>query len=295
MDMTRFFSACGCALILGGLAGPVVAQDAPVLERQLKAQPVSPPPQTRAGEQSAHQTRWELRRLLTAQYPPALQQVLRLDPSLLTNQSYLEAYPALAAFIAQHPEVARNPTFFVGGDFPDEPWNSRGQAVRMIGDVLGGLAAFLVFGIVASLTAWGFRTFVDHRRWLRQSKIQTDAHSKLLDRLTSNEDLLAYIQSPAGRQFLEAAPVPIGSRPPTISAPINRILWSVQAGVILILVGAGLWYTRGFVIEEVAQVLSVLGIFNVFLGAGFVLSALVAYGLSKVLGLFDTPALHPHA
>ena len=76
----------------------------------------------------------------------------------------------------------------------------------MIGDVLAGLAFFLVFGIAASLTAWGFKTFVDYRRWLRQSKIQTDAHSKLLDRLTSNEDLLAYIQSPAGRQFLEAAP-----------------------------------------------------------------------------------------
>ena len=41
--------------------------------------------------------------------------------------------------------------------------------------------------------------------------------------------------------------------------------------------------------------LSVLGIFTVFLGAGFVLSALVAYALSKMLGLFDTPALHPHA
>jgi hypothetical protein len=293
--MTRFFSACVCALMLGGLAGPVVAQDAPVLERQLKARPVSPPPQAQAGEQSAHDTRGELRRLLATQYPPALQQVLRLDPSLLTNQSYLEAYPALAAFIAQHPEVARNPTFFVGGDYQYEPWNSRSQAARMIGDVLAGLAFFLVFGIIASLTAWGFKTFVDYRRWLRQSKIQTDAHSKLLDRLTSNEDLLAYIQSPAGRQFLEAAPVPIGPRPQTISAPVNRILWSVQVGVILILVGSGLWYTRGFVIEEVDQVLSVLGIFNVFLGAGFVLSALVAYALSKMLGLFDTPALHPHA
>ena len=47
-----------------------------------------------------------------------------------------------------------------------------------------------------------------HRRWSRLSKIQTDVHNKLLDRFTSNEDLLAYIQTPVGRKFLESAPIP---------------------------------------------------------------------------------------
>jgi len=50
-----------------------------------------------------------------------------------------------------------------------------------------------------------------------------------------------------------------------------------------------------YVIEEVAQPLAVLGVVNVFLGSGFVLSSLVAYGLSRMLGLFNVPALHPHA
>ena len=37
-------------------------------------------------------------------------------------------------------------------------------------------------------------------------KIQTDAHTKIVDRLASNEDLLAYMQSPAGQRFLTSSP-----------------------------------------------------------------------------------------
>ncbi len=57
------------------------------------------------------------------------------------------------------------------------------------------------------MLTWLIRTFIDYRRWLRLTRIQTDAHTKLLDRLTSNEDLMAYIQSPSGRRFLESAPI----------------------------------------------------------------------------------------
>jgi hypothetical protein len=211
------------------------------------------------------------------------------------NEGYLAAYPQLATFLAQHPEVLHNPAFFVGTEESQWPATPRTQVIRLIGDIMAGLGVFLIFTLVLSLTAWGIKTFIEHRRWLRLSKIQTDTHSKLLDRLTSNEDLLAYIQTPAGRQFLEAAPVSVGPRPLAVGAPINRILWSAQAGVILVLVGAGLWYSRGQVVDEAAQVLSVLGVLGMFLGAGFVISALVAFGISRALALFETPDLRPHA
>jgi hypothetical protein len=224
--------------------------------------------------------------------------VLRLDPSLLNNAQYLASYPALATFLGRHPEVAHNPEYFLGqaflGRYGPQSRDVRWQMQDTIKDVLAGVGVFMGFVFVVSMVASALKTLIEHRRWLRISKIQTDAHSKLLDRLTSNEDLLAYIQSPAGRQFLEAAPLPIVTRQ-AISAPVNRILWSVQAGVILALGGAGLWYARGQVIEEVAQPLAVLGMLGVFLGVGFVLSSLVAYTLSKMLGLLDHPALRPHA
>ena len=65
-------------------------------------------------EQTARETRERLREILD-QYPPSVAQVLRLDPSLLTKPDYLAPYPTLAAFLAQHPEVAHNPVFFLGG------------------------------------------------------------------------------------------------------------------------------------------------------------------------------------
>src|SRR5437773_10044670 len=52
----------------------------------------------------ARQTKEELERILD-QYPPSLGRVLRLDPTLLTDPEYLRTYPALAAYLARHPEI----------------------------------------------------------------------------------------------------------------------------------------------------------------------------------------------
>jgi len=295
--MKRHFFA-PIAVVLGLLAAPATAQTPGAAQRAARsaAEQAAGAP----SGQTADETRDELSRVLE-QYPPTLPQVLLLDPSLLTNTEYLALYPALRAFSTRHPEVVHNPGFFFGGVrrgggfYVPQATSTRAESFRILRDVLGAFFFLLGFSLVVSLAAWGVKNFIDHRRWLRVSRIQTETHAKLLDRLTSNEDLLAYIQSPAGRQFLEGALVPAATPRQALSAPVNRILWSVQVGVILVLAGAGLMYARMYVIEEVAQPLAVLGVLNVFLGSGFVLSSLVAYGLSRMLGLFDAPALHPHA
>ena len=94
---------------------------------------------------------------------------------------------------------------------------------------------------------WILRSGIDYRRWQRAMKIQTDAHTKLVDRLTSNDDLLAYVNSPAGQRFLTASPAtaaPPDNLAMPINAPINRILWSVQAGIIIAAGGIGLWIAK---------------------------------------------------
>ena len=50
----------------------------------------------------------EFYRILDA-YPPGLGRVMRLDPTLMTNATYLASYPNVAAFLSQHPDVPRNP------------------------------------------------------------------------------------------------------------------------------------------------------------------------------------------
>ena len=89
-------------------------------------------------ERSAQDTRQRLNEILR-DYPPSLTQVLRLDPTLLNSADYLAPYPALAAYIAQHPEVSRHPAFYLGQpDFNNNNQeDARSRAIREFGDVMG--------------------------------------------------------------------------------------------------------------------------------------------------------------
>jgi hypothetical protein len=242
-------------------------------------------------ERTARDTRQRLHEILD-QYPPSLAQVLRLDPSLITKADYVEPYPTLAAFLAQHPEVAHNPVFFLGSAASMDTERSRQQVLNTIDGALAGVGLFLAFVTLAGVVMWLTRAGIEHRRWLRATKMQTDAHMKLVERLTSNEDLMAYMQSPAGQRFLSSSPMTVDVIPHTVSAPLNRILWSVQGGVVLATSGVGLWLAKANLVEEVAQPLHVMAILAIALGVGFVLSALVSYMLSRELGLVGTPTPH---
>jgi hypothetical protein len=190
--------------------------------------------------------------------------------------------------------VAHNPAYFIGEvSFRRwDPPNPRREAIETWQNMMAGLALFSVFAVITSVLVWLLRTLIDYRRWLRISKVQTDVHSKLLDRFTSNEDLMAYVQTSAGRKFLESAPIPLEMSPRSFSAPLGRILWSVQAGLVLALGGIGLQYvSKGLTEPDIAQPLYAMGVLALMFGIGFVLSAVVAYFLSRKLGLLEPPAL----
>jgi hypothetical protein len=241
-------------------------------------------------ESSAEETRDQLNRIFE-KYPPAVGRVLKLDPSLMSNPAYLAPYPLLAAFIGQHPEIVHNPGYFLENiNSPnlydrsaDPKWRAREE---MLG-VLAGLAGFLAFLVVTGVVVWVIRMIVTSRRWNKLSKAQYDVHSKLLDRFTTNEDLLAYMQTPAGRRFLESAPIRMPDEPRSMTAPFSRILWSVQAGIVLVLTGIGLLYVSSTLTDEPAQFFMVIGVVTLALGGGFIVSAVAAYALSRKLGLLD--------
>ena len=245
-----------------------------------------PRPVVVAPEQDAQRTRMELMGLLQ-RYPPTLARVLSLDPSLLGNETYMEPYPGLTRFLKEHPEVARNPRFYI---------NEAGFAIRerepeaqVTEKVLDGLGGFLGFGMAIGLLVWLIRTLVDYKRWSRLAKVQTDAHTKLLDRFTANEDLLAYIQTPAGARFLESSPIRLDAGPRSVAAPLGRILWSVQGGVVLLAAGFGLEYISGRLPNGAAEALRTLGVLGIAIGIGFLISALISYAISKRLGLIESP------
>lgn len=285
--MASFARTAGIvALMLVTPAHPAFAQQAPAsgVERQ-------PQPTVVASDVDAREIREQFEVVLR-RLPPAVGRVLKTDPTLMSNEAYLAPYPALGAFLKQHPEVVRNSGYYlanVSGEFyePRGPVDPRELAVNMWRETLEGLAIFSVFAAIAACLIWIIRTIIEQRRWSRVSKVQTEVHTKLLDRFTANEDLLAYMQTPAGRRFLEAAPLAVEGPARAIAAPLSRILWSVQAGVVLAAGALGVLFISTQVIDEAAQPLFAIGVLGLTVGVGFIASAGASYLISRRLGLLE--------
>lgn len=282
----------GLLLVAGGaFVSDSYAGQAP--ERRAPQPTASQPAVTRElvpRDMDAQATRERLIEVLR-KHPPAVARVLKLDPSLMRNESYLGAYPSLRDFLANNPEIPQNASYFFENIHVfDGDWQPPNQRVRMIESTITGLAAFTAFVVVLSTLIWLFKTVLDQRRWSRLSKIQAEVHSKLMDRFSSNDELLTYVQTPSGRRFLESGPSPLQEGPPrAIGAPFARILWSVQIGVVLLVAGLGLLYVSTRTIEEAREFFFICGSLAIALGAGFTMSAAASYVLSRKLGLFDKP------
>src|SRR5262245_36385209 len=129
MIQTRFRPAIGTACLALVLIVP--AAEAAQTRAQVPQPPIEAP---RLGlsdtqlDQNANETRKLFYRVLD-QYPPGLGRVLRLDPTLMTNQAYLASYPKVAAVLAQYPDIPRNPGFYLDRYDPNfvinEPPDSR--------------------------------------------------------------------------------------------------------------------------------------------------------------------------
>jgi hypothetical protein len=253
------------------------------------APPAASATNTMVLESDSHDTQQQLREILQ-RMPPDVGRVLKLDPALWTNDKYLANYPALSAFVASHPEVVHNPNFYLQSVWvPTDP-SPETPTYRLWSRILETFSIFGAFALAAFVLMWLIRTIIDQRRWSRLTKTQAEVHSKLLDRFGSNEELLSYVQTPAGKRFLESAPIALeqpASRP--VSAPIGRILWSVQAGLVTLAGGIGLQLVSWSVQKEAAEPLSAMGSLGIAIGIGLVVSAGASFLLSRRLGLWRDP------
>lgn len=228
---------------------------------------------------TSYEIREELRNLLQ-QSPPEVARILRLDPTLLSNETYLSGYTALAAYIGEHPEILRNPRFYLGEPYEERPSDPAGE-------VLEAMAIFLTFTGIALVLAWLVRTVIEQRRWNRLSRQQSEVHNKILDRFGSTEELLSYMKTPAGSKFLESAPIPLHAEVRTSkSGPMPRVLLSIQIGVIMAALGLG-FIAIGAILGGSGNELFAMGVLGLFLGAGFIASAAVSVLVTRKLGLLQ--------
>jgi hypothetical protein len=276
-------------LLVSGMSVANVAAQAQVERRAPAPAPAAPGERVVVDRMDAEATRQELLEVLR-KHPPSVGQVLKLDPSLMENENYLQTYPQLRAFLADHPEIRQNAAYYlqpirgIGED-----WTPPTPNQRLVEGFLAGLAGLTAFAVAIGALIWLIRTVLDQRRWNRLSKIQAEVHTKLMDRFSSNDELLNYVQTPSGRRFLESGPSPLQEAAPAMSAPFSRILWSVQLGSVLLVTGLGLLFLSGRAIQEASELFYIAGCLATALGSGFLVSALAAYVLSRRLGLLEPP------
>ena len=292
--MKRFLACLAVSTaVLASLPVPLVAQARP---QTPPVPPAAPQTQVYSDPAISAETIRERFNEVLQRYPRTVPRVLRLDPRLLSDPNYMANYPAIQQFIGQYPDVIRNPEFYLAEysvNYSYDSYANRDPRQQALDMMRNWVEMFMVFVIVVTISLavlYLLKSLVDHRRWLRMTKTQTDVHSKLLDRFASSEELLAYMKTPAGARFLESAPIALEAGPSgrAMSAPVSRILWSVQAGIVLLMAGTALMVARSWTeFEEVRLMLATMGLFGAFIGVGLIVSAGAAFVLSKRLGLMN--------
>ncbi len=279
------------------LSSTLAAQSQTRPASSAKAVPTPAASATSADEQNLQATREELFRLL--RMSPKLTTVISHDPSLLGDQEYVSRNnPELARFLQEHPAIARNPEFYLFANvglvrnrppelaIQQQVWpglaDGGSSMTRQIVDFMG---PFLVFLCILGALLWLLRVVVENRRWNRIFKLQTDVHTRMLDKFATSGELLTYMGTDAGKRFLEAAPISVGlERRSLVGTPVARMLLPLQGGVVLASVGIGFLLLRGHVPDAAVPFL-VLGILSLMLGIGFIISAGISWALARHLGL----------
>ena len=138
----------------------------------------------------------------------------------------------------------------------------------------------IVIGVVFTVaTAWVITVIV--RAFKEKSILRTRAelYNRLLDKFNSGNEFAEYLESETGRQFVEEITV-------QTAAPTNKILGSIQKGVIMTLIGFGLIVLANlFFGGDLFNVIAVGGTIALMLGVGFLISTAITYRLSKSWGL----------
>jgi hypothetical protein len=304
MHNHRYISA-----FVSGLMAPILLFTGMAAAQPRAATPASPAPTPPSvvNERDVAATQTELIRLL--RLSPTLTTVVSHDPSLLSNQEYVARNnPQLAAFLAAHPEVARNPDFYLFSHLKHEegqPDEALERAVwpdvfrspappSSFGQFWDGFIPLMAFVCGLAALLWLTRIFVENRRWNRVFKMQGEVHGKLIDKFTSNQELALYMDTEAGKRFLEAAPIPVSVEPSQrVPNAVARVLTPLQAGIVMVLLGIGLLLLRKAGPDMNTPML-VLGTVVLMPGIGFIISAGITWMLAARLGLMpDRSAAEP--
>jgi hypothetical protein len=285
-----------CCLALAAFAPAAIAvqtRPAKPVAPQPPAAIAAPAPNDKEVAATQHQL-IELLRL-----SPTLTTVVSHDPSLLANQDYVSHNnPQLAAFLTMHPEVALNPDFYLFTHMhqqdgsPDEaleravwPEVYRMQSPRSgFDNFLSDLPPVLAMIAFVIAAGWIVRMIIENRRWGRTFQLQSEVHGRIIDKFAAAQELAGYMETEAGKRFLEAAPIPLHAAQDPMPNAVARVLTPLQIGVVMVLLGIGFLLLRNVRADYHTPML-VLGVVTLMPGVGFILSSGLTWALAGRLGL----------
>ncbi len=143
-----------------------------------------------------------------------------------------------------------------------------------------------ILGILLPSTMVVLIVFIISRSRARRAELQAEVQTRLIDRFGSAPELIEFLQSPAGRQFVS------GVQSSTALLTRERILSGFSRAIILSMLGAAFLALTFFYDDDFAIPASIL--FS--LGIGYLIATFVSYRLSKHLhggDVLNPPADQP--
>src|SRR5581483_16641 len=139
----------------------------------------------------------------------------------------------------------------------------RCKAIQM-NHISNSYAAWIAFAVLVPIVL--YLLFTGYQTRQRMSVRQA-----VIDKFSSAEDFAEFLRSPTGREFFA-----------DLSGSDNAartVLGGIQKGIILVLLGGGVWWTGTTLVKE-AEVAGI-GVLLVCVGVGLLVSAGISYRLSK--------------
>ena len=152
----------------------------------------------------------------------------------------------------------------------------------IIHEIFSGITSLVLGATVIICFTWIVITIVKSLKQRANVQTKTELYSRMIDKFGTAPEFIAFLQSEEGRAFIEENV--------TQSAwPMNKILFSIQIGVISTLLGIGLLTLCNIFDSNLGGdlyiVLAVSGTVAIMIGIGLLISTVISYKLSKAWGI----------
>ncbi len=138
--------------------------------------------------------------------------------------------------------------------------------------IVGSFAVAIIAIICASLTR------------MKKAALQAQVQAKLIDRFSSAPELIDFLKSPTGQEFVS------GVKSRQAAAVSRKVVGGIQTAVLMGVLGMGFLALWGLAHEEGFMY---PGVILLALGGGIFLSTFLSVKLSRDWGLTDEPAKTP--